>query len=390
MTTVHVNPELIRWAIDRSGLSTEELEERFPKLPQWANGERQPTFRQLEAFARKTTAPFGAMFLKSPPRESLPLPDFRTLNDAPLKGCSPNLLDTIHLMQQRQAWMRQWLVEEGAPPLDFVGAADTTANVKALARQIRERLGLEVNWAESLGTWEDALKTLRRAIERSGVIVFSSSVVGLNNHRPLDPQEFRGFVLCDPFAPVMFLNDADTKSARIFTLAHELAHVWLGEDSVFNLERLLPAKAETERFCNRVAAEMLVPEDKLKQRYREASQAKQPFHQLARIFKVSPVVAARRALDLRLITKPEFFRFYEQDQADWHSRKREQRKKAGGGDFYATQNSRLGGRFSEAVVRAAREGRMLYQDAYRLTGLSGTTFQTYADQVLQRVRAERE
>ena len=124
--------------------------------------------------------------------------------------------------------------------------------------------------------------------------MFSNGVVGLNNHRPLDPEEFRGFVLCDDFAPVIFVNDADTKSARIFTLAHEVVHVWLGTDGVFNLDKLMPAKDAVERFCNQVAAEFLIPAYKLTKRWEEASATDKPFHTIARWFKVSPLVAAPR------------------------------------------------------------------------------------------------
>lgn len=235
-----------------------------------------------------------------------------------------------------------------------------------------------------------ALDILRRAIERVGIIVFSNSVVGLNNHRPLDPEEFRGFVLSDTLAPVIFLNDADSKSARIFTLVHELVHVWLGQDGVFNLDKMMPANVEVERFCNRVAAEFLIPGDKLTERWKDAGVTDKPFQTIAKWFKVSPVVAARRALDLKLISRAEFFLFYEQDHADWKKRRDEVRKKSSGGNFYATQNIRLGRRFSSAIVQAAKEGRMLYQDAFRLTGMKGQTFHAYADAVLQRVRNERE
>jgi Zn-dependent peptidase ImmA (M78 family) len=363
---------------------------RFPKLGDWTRGERQPTFRQLEQFARATMTPFGAMFLASPPKEELPIPDFRTRNDLPLKRYSPNLLDTIQTMQRRQAWMREWLVDQGTEPLDFVGAATIADSFKSLAQRIRKRLELDAEWAERLANWEDALQTLRRAIERAGIIVFSNGVVGLNNHRPLDPEEFRGFVLCDEIAPVIFVNDADSKSARIFTLAHELVHVWLGKDGVFNLEKMMPAGDSAERFCNRVAAEFLIPAYKLTERWDDASKSDKPFHTIARWFKVSPVVAARRALDLKLITKPEFFHFYEQDRADWLQQKEKDRKKPSGGNFYATQNVRLGRPFSAAVVRAAFEGRMLYEDAFQLTGMKGETFHRYAEIVQQRVRDERE
>ena len=334
--------------------------------------------------------PFGAMFLDAPPNEELPVPDFRTRNDAPLKRYSPNLLDTIQTMQRRQAWMREWLVDQGTEPLDFVGAATIADSFKSLAQRIRKRLELDAEWAEQLPNWEDALQALRRAIERAGIIVFSNGVVGLNNHRPLDPDEFRGFVLCDDIAPVVFVNDADTKSARIFTLAHELVHIWLGRDGVFNLEKLMPAVDKTEQFCNSVAAEFLIPAYKLTERWDEASKTDKPFHTIARWFKVSPVVAARRALDLKFITKPEFFHFYELDRADWLKQKEKDRKKPSGGNFYATQNVRLGRLFSAAVVRAALEGRMLYEEAFQLTGMKGETFHRYAEIVQQRVRDERE
>ena len=390
MPTVAVNPELIRWAIDRSGLPVDELRDKFVKIDDWLSGERQPTFRQLEQFARKTMTPLGTLFLESPPHEELPVPDFRTHNDKPLKRFSPNLIDTIRTMQQRQAWMCEWVVDDGAEELDFVGSLSATRNIKSAAQDIRQHLELDPEWAEMLPSWEDALRRLRRAIERAGILVFSNSVVGLNNHRPLDPNEFRGFVLCDQLAPVIFLNDADTKSARIFTLAHELVHVWLGTDGVFNLENMMPAKKATEGYCNRVAAEFLIPQHKLTERWDEAASTSRPFHSIARWFKVSPVVAARRALDLRLINKSAFFRFYEEDRAEWQRLKIQQRRKESGGNFYATQGVRLGRRFSAAVVRAAREGRILYQDAFRLTGMKGKTFHTFADQVRQKVRNDHE
>ncbi len=389
MPTVAVKSELIRWAVVRSGLPADDLLRKFPRLDEWRTGKRQPTFRQLEMFAKTTMTPFGFLFLAEPPEERLPIRDFRTLGDTPIDRPSPNLIETIQTMQRRQAWMRDLLLEDGHERLDFVGSGKAIRNFKSLAQRIRQKLDLDADWAETLGSWEDALRTLKSTIERIGILVFSNSVVGLNNHRSLDPEEFRGFVLCDPYAPVIFVNSADSKSAQMFTLAHELAHVWLGTDGLFNLVKMMPSNEEAERFCNRVAAEFLIPGYKLTERWDEAKATRQPFQTVARWFKVSPVVAARRALDLKLITTPQFFRFYEKDKEDWQRRKAKQRKK-GGGDFYRTQDVRLGRRFANIVVRAAREGRILYRDAYRLTDLKGETFNRYADIVLQRMKDERQ
>ncbi|MBN2022320.1 MAG: ImmA/IrrE family metallo-endopeptidase [Pirellulales bacterium] len=384
MPTIAIKPELIRWAIDRSGLPVDELAQRFTKLEQWVTGEKQPTFRQLEDFAKKTMTPFGFLFLDEPPQEQLPIPDFRTVGDTPIDRPSPNLIETIHTMQRRQTWMRDYLIEEGNESLTFVGSGKGANDIVGLARQVRRTLNLDVDWAERLATWDEALTTLRRAIERIGILVFSNSVVGLNNRRNLDPEEFRGFVLCDSHAPLIFLNSADSKSAQMFTLAHELTHVWLGTDGLFNLVRMMPSNKGAEQFCNRVAAEFLVPGDKLKERWDEASEIDTPFDVIARQFKISPLVAARRALDLRLIDQSAFFRFYEQYRESWLQRKDERRREASGGNFYRTIRSRLSRRFSSAVVRAVREGRILYHDAYRLTDLKGETFNRYARLVLGR------
>lgn len=388
--TVEINPELIRWAVERSRLPFEDLVAAFPKLPAWQTGEKRPTMRQLEQFARKTMTPFGYLFLAEPPDETLSVPDFRTITDKVPDRPSPNLIETLHAMRRRQAWMRDAVVEQGEEPLEFIGSARETRNVVSLAARIRETLGLTADWAERLGTWEDALRMLRDSAERIGILVATSAVVGLNTRRTLDPQEFRGFVLSDPYAPLIFVNAADSKSAQMFTLAHELVHLWLGKDGLFNLIGTMPADNETERFCNQVAAEFLVPAHKLSERWQEARRKGNPFATIARWFKVSPVVAARRALDLKLISRPEFFAFYEQDQENWRKHKAEEKRtRKGGPSFYDVQDIRLGKRFAYAVVRAAREGRLLYREAYRLTDLKGETFTKYADRVLQRMKDER-
>jgi Zn-dependent peptidase ImmA (M78 family) len=161
----------------------------------------------------------------------------------------------------------------------------------------------------------------------------------------------------------------------MFTLAHELAHIWIGEDALVNMPELQPGNHEIEKFCNRVAAEFLVPEVKLREAWPEVEGAESPFRSLASRFKASPIVIARCAKDLRLISADEFFRFYYAYLKDL-TRLKISRK--GGGDFYRTQNSRLGRRFGRAVIVAAEMGRLSYQEAYDLTYLHGATFDKYA------------
>jgi Zn-dependent peptidase ImmA (M78 family) len=212
--------------------------------------------------------------------------------------------------------------------------------------------------------------------------VTTNGVVGNNTHRKLNPDEFSGFVLVDDLAPFVFVNGADWKAAQMFTLAHELAHVWFGQSAVFDLHELQAPAEDVERACDHVAAELLVPEVALRELWPTARRGAEPFQVVARHFKVSSLVAARRALDLTLVTRDQFFEFYRAYEQD------ERRRSAAavaagrsGGDFYLTQNVRLGRRFAYAVAHAVREGRLLYRDAYHLVGFAGGTFDRFITEI---------
>ena len=372
MTRVIVSESVLRWALDRSG-RREAVERKFPKLSDWLEGKSQPTLRQLDALAKATSTPLGYLFLSEPPKDELPIPHFRTLEDEPLRRSSPDLLEAVQTMQRRQAWMRDYLIEQGHEPLSFVRSARITDEPEHLAGRMRRILGLNGGWAAKQSSWTAALRELQRKTEEAGILVVVSSIVGNNTRRKLDPGKFRGFVLVDEYAPLVFINGADGKAARMFTLAHELAHIWLGSSASFDLRELQPANDSTEQACNRVAAEFLVPAVELRQAWPSVSQQPGRFQMIARQFKVSELVAARRMLDLELIKKDEFLDFYRAYQ------ERESRPAEGqeGGDFFATQDLRLGRRFAETVVHAVREGKLLYLEAYRLTGLYGKTFERY-------------
>ena len=240
MNRVSVNPELLRWARERAVVAQEELVAKFKKLPKWETGEIQPTFKQLEAFARAVQVPFGYLFLSEPPEECLPIADFRTVADTAKATASPELIDTLHAMQRRQAWLQEHLIESGAEPLAFVASARLADDPAAVGREMRRTLGLEESWATRVRTWQNAVNELRRIIENLGVMAVINGVVGNNTHRRLNVAEFRGFALTDQYAPLIFVNGADVKSAQMFTLAHELAHIWLGEAGLSGFEDLLP------------------------------------------------------------------------------------------------------------------------------------------------------
>ncbi|MFO7534943.1 MAG: ImmA/IrrE family metallo-endopeptidase, partial [Kiritimatiellia bacterium] len=362
---VAVKPRILSWACERAGLSLADLGHRFPNLPAWERGEAQPTLKQVESFAKATYAPIGYFFLQEPPVERVPITDFRTIGDEFLKAPSPDLLDSIYICQQRQEWYRDFARSMGEPTLDFVGSADVTNDIEGTAASIRHRLGFDLEARRKMVTWENALRQFIEQADELGVLVMVNGVVGRNNRRKLDAEEFRGFALSDALAPLVFINGADTKSAQMFTLAHELVHIWIGQTGLSDVEPVSSPSNRVERWCNRVAAEILVPLAALREEYRKNADLFEEVNRLARCYKVSTLVILRRIYDAGGITEDRLWRAYRAELERLSAIPR-----GSGGNFYFTQAARVSKRFARALVSSTFEGQTLHRDAFRLLGFS--------------------
>ncbi len=373
MTRVAINPQLFRWARERSGKDPGSLEARFPKLSAWEKG-IPPTLKQLENYARATHAPIGYFFLPEPPHEPLPIPDFRTIAGKAVGRPSPDLLDTIYNCQARQSWYREFAAVSHQDPLVFVGSLTTNTPAAAAAAMIRAALGFDLAARANCPTWTDALRLFIDQADAIGVLVMVSGVVLNNNRRHLDPEEFRGFALADPVAPLVFINGADSKSAQMFTLAHELAHIWIATSALSNSTVAATGDQEVERWCNHVAAELLVPMPAFLASLEAHENLAATLRRLARTFKVSTLVILRRLVDARRISRAAFQSAY----MDEVSRLAEVTK-GSGGDFYRTTTARVSRRFSHALIESTLEGRTLYRDAFTMLGITKTsTFNEFA------------
>ena len=365
---VDVESKLLAWAIDRSGLESSVLRKRFTKLDSWLDGSVKPTLKQVEAFAKATYTPFGYLLLKDVPEEPMPIPDYRTVGNAPPSQISVHLRDTIYLCLQRQEWYREHALREGLKPLGFVGSASLSTPVDQVAKQIRDVLRFDVDARRSMRTWEDALRTFIAHADDAGILVMCSGIVLNNTHRKLDPEEFRGFALSDELAPLVFINGADTKSAQMFTLAHELAHLWLGETALSSADMVEQEDQDVERWCNEVAAELLVPLSVFRAELKDEPIDK-ALQRLARRFKVSTLVILRRMRDAGHLSWEAHAEAYAQELERILSLP----TSAGGGDFYKSQPGKSSKRFALALIASTQEGQTLYRDAMRLLGVRKTT-----------------
>ena len=366
MNRVGVQPELLRWARERSGRGADYLRKRFPKLDEWESGTALPTFKQLEDFSRATYAPIGYLFLQEPPLEKLPVTDFRTMGGVEVRHPSPDLLDTLYLCQQRQDWYRDEARTTGDPPLEFIGSLDTATDVSVAGTCLRDALGLDVEQRRRVSTWSDALRLFIEEADALGILVMLSGIVGSNTHRKLNPEEFRGFVLSDPLAPLVFINGADTRAAQMFTLAHEIAHLWLGESGISNTQVVSTPSQTVERWCNQVAAELLAPAELVRGEFDPDAELNREVVRLAREFKVSTLVALRRIHDVGGMRRDEFQSAYQEEFARLQGLKGNR----GGGNPIRNVRARVSKRLARALVVSALEGRTSYTESFRLLGIS--------------------
>ncbi len=375
MTHALVNPSLMSWSRLRAGLTTDELAKSLPVKPdkvlEWEAGASRPTFRQAQQWAALAHVPFGFLFLKDPPQDRLPLPDLRTVGGvAPVKP-SIDLLDTLRDVLRKQEWYLDYAKEQELAPLAFIGRFSVTSAVADVVADMRNTFPLTDKPARQDG--DEYMRHLVGAADSAGILVMRSGIVGSNTHRKLDVGEFRGFAMCDRLAPVVFINSADAPAARLFTLIHELAHLWIGSSGISNVT---PSNNRREEvFCNAVAGEFLVPEEQFKRAWRDTADWAGNLPALAAQFHVSRLVVARRACDLAFISNDAYAAYYLAELNAFRQ------KKGTGGSFYSSAGAKNSKRFSRAVLSEALSGRLLLRDAGKLLGIQPAKIRTYAEKV---------
>ena len=358
MCDIRVKQSLLNWACRRSGRDDADIRKDFPELESWKRGETLPSLGKLEEFAKATYAPIGYFFLDAPPNDRLPVSDFRTVGGADIGEPSGGLLDTIYLCERRQEWYKEEIRATGGKQLGFVGSMSTADDTISSAKQIRTALKFNVEQRVGIGGRNGARRWLVNQMEDLGILVMMSGVVGNDTRRKLDVAEFRGFALADPWAPLVFVNSTDGESAKIFTLVHEVAHIWLGQSALSNNSVVNKPDHAVERWCNAVAAEMLVPSELIREKYGQTKDLDKNIDRLARYFKVSKQVILRRIYDTGGIDHTTFQKAYDKERELATKREEEKKKKGRSrGNYYNNVLARAGKKFTFTLLASAMEGR---------------------------------
>jgi Zn-dependent peptidase ImmA (M78 family)/transcriptional regulator with XRE-family HTH domain len=377
MSTANINPEILIWARERSGFSVPQFARKMGKgeerLLEWEEGQRPMTFKQAMTFAEKAYIPFGYLFLSEPPVEELPLPDLRTIDGQALQRPSAELLDLIKLMLQRQEWYKDYLRQQLVEPSGIVGSFSNNNAVTAIVADMRVKLGVAEH--PNRGGWEDYYRDLVSRIEALGILVMRQGNLG-HSTRPLQVNEFRGFAIADVYAPMIFVNHADAPGARLFTLIHELCHIWIGQSGISDGDAQTHRREEV--LCNAVAAEFLVPEHEFMMLWQPGlDRWRDNLPVLESHFHVSKWALARRALTCRYISQEEYLRYIADEKEAFRNRE----SSGSGPSYYVTKKSQISQNFSKAVVTQALSGQMLLREAAQLLVMKPSNISNFAKEL---------
>ena len=379
MAKALINHRMLTWARESARISVEDVARKFNKEPHviqaWESGSDYPTLVQLRTLSDTYKRSIAIFYLPSPPEDFQPIKDFRKLPREYSREFSTELLFLLRDTQDRKRKLKEILIADGVEELDFVGSVNRRTNSKDVSEAIRKTLGLTIEDPIKCRKPEEFFKLLSSKAEEQGIFVFRKGGI--------DSEEARGFVLCDKYAPFIFINSGDSISAQIFTLAHELVHLWINQEGISNLAPLTSVSSEEELvevFCNKVANELLV-EDRYFDKFLvelNAFSIDERINRISDVFKVSREVIARKILDKGLITKKKYEELKEQYKNEWNEFKRNKKEKfkaqEGGPSYYLLTTIANGYSYTRRILGAYYSGILSGRDSSGLLGVKLNNF----------------
>jgi Zn-dependent peptidase ImmA (M78 family)/DNA-binding XRE family transcriptional regulator len=386
-----ITPNVLKWARESARMTEETAAAKVSvsaeKLKEWETGSSYPTIRQAQQLAKAYKRPFALFFLPDIPRDFQPLQDFRKSGS---KVLSTSSIFIIREIQQKQAWISEVNSENQEEKLPFVGRFSINDNPQKVANDILDTLKINPAFYKT----DNPIKEWIDAAESNGIFVSRTSFI--HSRLKLDSEEMQGFAIADPYAPFIFVNSDDWNAPQLFTLVHELAHIWIAVSGISNeIEPHLNQKDKfhpVELFCNEVAANALMPKELVFSFDTSTFQTSKGIFKVARQLGVSSFALLVRALHLNIISTPSYQNLKKQADSDYleYLRREEEKKasqkgkdKSGGPNYFLLQLNRNSRLFTQTVLDAFRGGFIEPTVASKLLNVQVNKFQKLESQLLK-------
>jgi Zn-dependent peptidase ImmA (M78 family)/DNA-binding XRE family transcriptional regulator len=356
----YITPEVLKWARESARISPEEAAKKVAvpaeKLLEWEAGTNQPTIKQAESLANAYKRSFALFFLPEVPVDFQPLQDFRRA----ASHLTTASLFIIRDIQQKQAWLRETFEDAGEGKLPFVGRFNISSDPQKVAMDILSTLQINPGYYEN----QNPIREWIDKSEAKGIFISRTSFI--HSRLKLNSDELQGFTIADDYAPFVFINTDDWAAPQLFTLVHEIAHIWIAQSGVSNhVEADIKPKDKShpvEVFCNEVAANALMPSD-IMQSIKTVFTSSRNVFNAARKLGISSFALLVRALRMNIISFSEYDILKKEADAEFQSykakeeeRKAKQKEKEGGPNPYLLKINRNSRLFTQIVIDGFRGG----------------------------------
>lgn len=360
----YITSKVFKWARETAKITEEiaasKVAVSVEKLNEWETGESFPTIRQAQNLAKVYKRPFALFFLPDIPDDFQPLQDFRKPGS---KELSTSSIFIIREIQQKQVWISEVNEDNNENIVPFVGRFTIKNSTIKVAQDILTTLNINpLNYK----TNNPILEWIDKA-ESNGVFISRTSFI--HSRLKLDSNEMQGFAIADNYAPFVFINSDDWNAPQLFTLVHELAHIWIAETGISNdLEPSINKGGNynpIELFCNEVAANALMPKEFMERLDKKTFDNAKEVFENAKTIGVSAFALIVRALDLNIISLNSYKKLkveadYEYNEflkreAEKKSKQKE-KEKSGGPNYFLLQLNRNSRLFTQTVLDAFHGG----------------------------------
>ena len=333
-------------------------------VAEWENGEATPSWTQISKLAKAYSVPELIFFSATTIEKHKVIPDYRV-------GVSPesdeDVKKLINLVVTRQKWLEKNLREEGWKKNELQGSGRQLSTPKTLAQHIAEKLNINTKEIKEISGKKNTLDYLIEKAEEHGIFVGKT----ISYHR-LTVDDMRGLFISNDYCPFIVVNRKDALSAQIFSFVHELAHFFRKSDSVSNSLDFRSIDRGTnpeEIFCNKVAAELLLPEGD----FTRGSYDKTDIDSISNLYKVSPMFVFYRLKELGKIPKgiqAGIERDIEKETEENLKKKAEKEATNKGGNYTNAMRDSNGDLFNRVVSNSYLENKIGYVEASNLLRFS--------------------
>ena len=292
---------------------------------------------------------------------------------------SKELKDTLYSVGRKRDWLSEYRREKGWEKLIPDSLIDLgERDIYSICTIAKEYLKIDEYWYKKYRNGREAFDYLRERLEISGITVMQNGVVGSNNHRKLSIDEFRGFLLYDEIAPIIFINNNDSPTGKIFTLIHEYIHFLLQEDDIL-IEDDIMFESSNEKKINKITAEFLIPTSHVEKLCNDSEQALEQIEELSELFHVSIIALAIKLKYMKKIEQRLVNEVKQYTKTRWEN---SNARTGSGGNYYYTSKSRFGESFLSTVIQGAESGDLSYTHAFKLLDNSVKAYDYFKEEFM--------